>query len=271
MRVPSAIPRVKFLNQREDAAMIVVQQLLEMFAALRPHGLFRLDGRAGGGEVLIDLPVEVVAIGDDDKRPVAGHLAHNLLREEDHAVTLAAALRVSEHAEAALILSDVAHGRDGIVDAEDLMILGDEFARAARGFDKQREVLDQVEKPIGLARATQHRLQTDDARLSLVINFLPVEKVIPLQSEAAQFALAAVRQNDEGVVPEDLRDGGLVVAQIVVEGGAQAAMRRFEFDENQRQAVDEADEIGAAFVHVARDPELRGEEEVVAGRVRPSR
>ena len=46
-------------------------------------------------------------------------------------------------------------------------------------------------------------------------------------------------------------------------------MRRFEFDEDQRQAVDEADEIGAAFVHVARDPELRGEEEVVAGRVLP--
>ena len=188
--------------------MIVVQQLLQVIAALRPHGLFRLDGRAGGGEVLIDLPVEVVAIGDDDERPVAGHFAQNLLREEDHDVTLAAALRMPEHTEAALILADIVHGRDGVVDTEDLMVLGDELARAARGFDKQREVLDQVEEPSGLADAAQHRLQTDDAWLAFAVDLLPVGEVIPLRSQAAEFALAAVGENDEGVVPEDLRDGG---------------------------------------------------------------
>ena len=46
-------------------------------------------------------------------------------------------------------------------------------------------------------------------------------------------------------------------------------MRRLQFDEDQRQAVDEADQVGAALVHLAGDPELRGEEEVVVLRLVP--
>ena len=46
-------------------------------------------------------------------------------------------------------------------------------------------------------------------------------------------------------------------------------MGGLELDEDQRQAVDEADQVGAALVHVAGDPELRGQQEVVVGRVLP--
>ncbi len=43
-------------------------------------------------------------------------------------------------------------------------------------------------------------------------------------------------------------------------------MRGLEFDEDQRQAVDEADQIGAASCRLSPgDPELRGDEEVVVG------
>ena len=83
--------------------MIVAQQLLEVFAAGGAHGFFRLGDDARAREVLVDLPIEIVAIGDDEERPVAGHFAMNLLREEDHAVTLAAALRVPEDAQPSTI------------------------------------------------------------------------------------------------------------------------------------------------------------------------
>jgi hypothetical protein len=46
-------------------------------------------------------------------------------------------------------------------------------------------------------------------------------------------------------------------------------MRRLQFYEDQRDAVDEADQVWAALVQFARDPQLRGEEEVVVLRVTP--
>ena len=46
-------------------------------------------------------------------------------------------------------------------------------------------------------------------------------------------------------------------------------MGGFELDEDQRDAVDKADQVGAALVHLAGDPELRGEEEIVVARVVP--
>ncbi len=52
LRIASTLARVKVLNEREDVAVIFAQQLLQVIAALRPHGLFRLDGRAGVDEVL---------------------------------------------------------------------------------------------------------------------------------------------------------------------------------------------------------------------------
>lgn len=49
----------------------------------------------------------------------------------------------------------------------------------------------------------------------------------------------------------------------------QPLVRRLQLNEDERQTVDEADQIGAAFVDLAGDPELRGEEEVVAVGVIP--
>jgi len=49
---------------------------------------------------------------------------------------------------------------------------------------------------------------------------------------------------------EGMRDDVLihVVAQVPVETGADVLVDRLQLDEDQRQAVDEADEIGAAVV-----------------------
>ena len=48
-------------------------------------------------------------------------------------------------------------------------------------------------------------------------------------------------------------------------------MRRLQLDEDERDAIDEAEKVGPTLVQVALDPELGDEEEVVVGRARPNR
>ena len=60
-----------------------------------------------------------------------------------------------------------------------------------------------------------------------------------------------------------------VVGEIAVVGVGHRLVARLQLDEEQRQAVDEADEVGALGVELAREPDLRGEEEVVGFRVVP--
>ena len=99
--------------------------------------------------------------------------------------------------------------------------------------------------------------------LAFAVDPLPIGEMLPPGRHAADFGLAAVRQDDEGVVPEQLRDRLLVVLQVVLVGVFEPSVALLEFDEDQRQAVDEADQIAASLVDVARHPELRSQEEVV--------
>jgi hypothetical protein len=69
---------------------------------------------------------------------------------------------------------------------------------------------------------------------------------------------------------EELRHAlAAVVAQVVIERALQRHRRLFQLDEHQRQAVDEAQQVAAAAVHVAGHPHLRGQEELVVGRRGP--
>ena len=238
-----------------------------MLAAFRLGAAF--GHHPGRGEVLVDLPVQFLPVGDDHKGPVARHLAQHLLGEEHHRDALAAALGVPEHAQLALPLPDVGQGLQRVVDAQVLVVLGRQLDQPAGDFLKQAEVLHQVQQPRRVADAAQHGLQRHPARLVLAAHLLPLGEVLPAGGDAAHPALAAVGEDDQGVGPEKLRDGVLVVAQVAGEGGLQAAVGGLEFDEQQRQAVDKAHQVGAPGVHLARDPELRAEQKVVVGRVVP--
>src|ERR1700720_3149982 len=80
--------------------MIFLQELLEMFAALRSDVLLGFGNCAHARKVPINLVVKVFAICDNDERPITGHLAQNLLRKENHRIALAASLRVPENSQA---------------------------------------------------------------------------------------------------------------------------------------------------------------------------
>ena len=66
-----------------------------------------------------------------------------------------------------------------------------------------------------------------------------------------------------------MRDRVAVVAEVVVVGVLQVLVRRLQLDEDQRDAVDEPDEVGAPVVQVGVDPELGDEQEVVVLGVLP--
>ena len=105
--------------------------------------------------------------------------------------------------------------------------------------------------------------------LLLVVDPLPFVEEFERRVGRAEHGLEPVRQDDEGVRREDLRDRRAIVGEVAVVGVGHRLVARLEFDEQERQAVDEADEIGALGVEFAREPDLRGEEEVVRLRVVP--
>jgi hypothetical protein len=62
--------------------------------------------------------------------------------------------------------------------------------------------------------------------------------------------MIAIADNEKRVVVERMRDDVLihVITQIAVESGADILVDGLEFDEDQRQAVNEADAIGPAII-----------------------
>ena len=74
--------------------------------------------------------------------------------------------------------------------------------------------------------------------------------MLPLAGDRAITGAVAVADDQEGVVVEGVRDDVFVhvVAQVAVKAGANVLVDGLEFDEDQRQAVDEADEIGSTVV-----------------------
>ncbi len=208
--------RAEFLDQGEDVALVAAQKLLQMLAALRLHRLAQLRQFAAGGEGPGDLAVEFGAVGDDEKGPVARLLAQNLAGEEQHRQALARALRVPEDAEPALVLGDVVDRLQRAIDAEQLVGLRQLLDQAELALLEGDEILDKVEKPRRPARALDQRIEADGAGLLLVVDPLPFVEELERRIGRAEHRVEPVRQDDEGVRREHLRNGRAVVGEIAV-------------------------------------------------------
>src|SRR5690349_8182872 len=130
-----------------------------MLTASGVNRTFGLGDGAGGGEGLVDLAVELLAVGDDEEGPGAGEFAQDFLGEEDHREALAAALGVPEDAEAALFLADGADGLDSVVDAEILVVLGEDLDERATTLAIEDEVFDEIEQAGVVADAAQDGIE----------------------------------------------------------------------------------------------------------------
>ena len=146
-----------------------------------------------------------------------GQLAQHLLREEDHRIRLAAALGVPEHPQPPVLLA-AAHRLKGVVDAQVLVVAGDDLAQPALGLLVQHKVFGKVQQPVRVAGAAQHGLQRDDALFPLGVDLLPLGKMLPAAADAADPALAAVGEDDQRRCTRTTAGCCLVIRQVVVVG-----------------------------------------------------
>ena len=126
----------------EDVAVILREQLAQVLAAFRLGAAFGHHPRRG--EVLVNLPVQFLSVGDHHEGPVARNLAQHLLGKEHHRHALAATLGVPEHAQLALPLPDVGQGLQRVVYSVVLVVLGRQLDQPSGHFLEQGEVFHQV-------------------------------------------------------------------------------------------------------------------------------
>jgi len=107
------------------------------------------------------------------------------------------------------------------------MVFGEEFTQAPRAFFKEDKIFDEVKQPRMFARAANHCFERDDTSLTFRVDALPFRKVFPFGGDASDAAIASIREEDERVVPKELGNGVLVIAQIVVVGILDIFLWRF--------------------------------------------
>ena len=97
--------------------------------------------------------------------------------------------------------------------------------------------------------AVQQHLGFDTPLVPFVLA-LPLGEMLPLAGDGAVAGAVAIADDQEGVVVEGMGDDVLVqvVAQIAVEPGTDVLIDRLQLDEDQRQAIDKADQIGPPVV-----------------------
>ena len=146
------------------------------------------------------------------------------------------------------------------------MVAGENFGGTTAGMVKEDKVFKEIDEGLFFADAAEHSLQFDAAGVLLFETFPFVEKFV-FAAESSDLCVVTVAQNEEGVVIKELRDGILIVGKVVGVGVLNINIDRFEFHEEQRDAVDKTDDIGAAAVVVAVDFEFFDGEKMVVERV----
>src|SRR5690606_12236731 len=102
-RILPSLGPAELLDGGADKALVFSQELPHLLAVLRLSSVGFADG-TGVEEIPVDLPVEVLAVGDDDEAVVTLPLSENLPSVEDHGEALARALGVPKNTELAVEL-----------------------------------------------------------------------------------------------------------------------------------------------------------------------
>ncbi len=245
---------------------MLAQQPAQMRATRGAAWVAVVIHHAAAGEGLVDLRVQVVAVGEYQEGEVAAQLAVHLAGEHHHRVALASPLGVPEHAQLPLAGLAVPDRLDRAVDAQELVVAGQDLLRFAGGLVEEDEVLQQVQEVALVAHALEQRLHVHRARFFLG-QALPFVEVFPLAGDRADLGLFPVAEHHDGVVMEDVGNCVLVVREVLLEGNFQILVDVLALDEQQRQAVDEADDVRPFVVDVAAHPQLAHAEKVIVLRI----
>jgi hypothetical protein len=67
----------------------------------------------------------------------------------------------------------------------------------------------------------------DDAFLAFLVDLLPFREVFPLGGYAAYPTSGAVGEDDNGIIPEKLRNGILIITKIIIKSVFESLVGRF--------------------------------------------
>ena len=174
-----------------------------------------------------------------------------------------------EYTESPLFILDLVQGLHGLYNPKILVVLGHQFDQASLGLHEKRVIFHQIQKTLRFAGPADHGIKRDDPFLAFTVDLLPVCKMFPSGGNASDLTLTAIGKDDQGVVPEELRDSAFVVGEIVCVSRFQSPMSCLKLHEHQGQSIDETNQIGAPGVHLAGNPELGGQEIIVICRIIP--
>ncbi len=257
---------VELLDQRKDVGLVLSQQFAQMLPADGAAGVAIIIDHFATGEGLVELGIEILTVSQDHKGKIAAQLAAYLAGEHHHRIALARALGMPEHAQPALAVLPVAHRLDGPVYPEELVIAGDNLAGLAGRFIEQNKVFQQIHEIALVAHPLEQGLHVHHARLILG-QPLPLVEMRPLAGQRPDLRLLAVAEHDNGVVVEQVGNGIAIVGIILLERRLQIPVDVLALDEQQRQAIDEADDIRPPPVQISAHPQLTHAEEMVVLRL----
>ena len=189
----------------------------------------------------------------------------HLAGKHNHRVALARSLRVPKNSQLTLLRLALTYCRDGTVDAMKLVIAGDDLPCAASGFIKQNEVFHQIEKITLLTHTLEQRLHIHRARRFLIQTF-PLVEVPPAAGDRTDLRLLTVAEHHNGIVVKQVRNGVEVVGEVLLKGGFQIPVDILALDKQQRNTVDETDDVRPPPVEIAAHPQLAHAEEMVVFR-----
>ena len=240
------------MDQRAQKAGASLTQLAHQIAAAVGPDLLILGNHAGGLQDVLDLLVELVAVGDDHHAGV-GVVLQNPLGQKHHEDALARALGVPNDAAAAL--ADVGLGG---LEPEVLVGPGQLLDAAI----EQDEVVDQFQEPV-LAAHLEQVLVELGARI-IVLVFLPPQEVLlfGLDGPEGQTLGVVSGENELDGPEEPLVEFGSLVGQVLPDAVPDGDAAVLEFDHTEGDPVHVKDQVGTALA-VALEGDLFGDGEVV--------
>ena len=171
-----------------------------------------------------------------------------------------------EHTQPAVFQLAVLVSTDGLVDAEILVVAGQNLDGAPTGMVVKDEVFQQIEEGLFLADAPQHSFQFHAACIAFLQTLPLVEKLV-LAAKRAHLGFQSIGQHKEGIVIEQLRNGIEIISVIVYVGVLHIHGRLFQLDEQQRNAIDKAHDVRSAAVQLRVDFHFFYGEEMIVFRV----
>ena len=171
-----------------------------------------------------------------------------------------------EHTQPAVFQFAVLVSTDGLVDAEILVVAGQNLGGAPTGMVVKDEVFQQIEEGLFLADAPQHGFQFHAACIAFLQTLPLVEKLV-LAAKRTHLGFQSIGQHEKGIVIEQLRNGIEVIPIIVYVGVLHIHGRLFQLDKQQRNAIDKAHDVRSAAVQLRVDLHLFYVEEMIVSRV----